>query len=128
MPPRSPAFPVQHARSIGAAALLVAGLGCAQVLGVPSDPDLVGASPRERAPWPPFDPAPFAEPRDSSGSVASSMSDDGRGVRSDGVLPPDEVAGIDDTLEADRSPPGASQPESADAGSVDAGGPAPAGC
>lgn len=132
MDPRMISLSMQRARPIGCAALLGACLACAQVLGIPADPELAVAPASQGDPIragadeplspPPRDPA-------SSGAPSPAPQDD-RGSRSDGVLPSGSIAGIDETRE---SRPDAPQPDApldrADAGAPDAGsGPVPVAC
>jgi hypothetical protein len=118
---RAVTFPMQRARSIWSAALLGACLSCAQVLGIPTDPELADPShsgpppigEQGRAPWP----APFPDPVPNS---AGSSESDERSVRSDGVLPPARIAGVDETLASGPDAPPREAVEPGDAGAPDA--------
>src|SRR5690242_5566608 len=130
MSPRTTSFSMQRARPIGSAAVLVACLGCAQVLGVPSDPELVASPAAQGGPAPIREnadlplPAPLRDP--AANADPGAAPEDDRGVRSDGVLPPDIVANLDDTSESrPESPEPGAVPDRADAGAPDAGSDAP---
>jgi hypothetical protein len=125
MASRATSFSMQYARWIWRSVALGACLGCAQVLGVPSDPELV-ASPAQA------EPAPFPEqsgeprqmmPEPASSSAGGPAPADDRGARSDGVLAPDTVMSLDDTSESGTQAP--AEPDvpvdRSDAGAADAG-------
>jgi hypothetical protein len=132
MSPRTISFSKQRARPIGAA-VLGACLSCAEVLGIPSDPELavspaVQDDPASRRgvaekPWP----AGVNDPA-ANGAPSPPRGDD-RGAGSDGVLPPDSVASIDTSESRPAAPEPDAPLDGADAGSPDASvGLAPPGC
>ncbi|HTV25192.1 MAG TPA: hypothetical protein VMG12_41145 [Polyangiaceae bacterium] len=110
-------------------------LSCAQVLGIPSDPELTSReSQRSPTPEPANDPMLSQPDMAAPGSLGDAEPSDGRGARADGVLPPGDIAGIDETQESDGTTPDAETPDPdgtspADAGVADAGSePLPPGC
>ena len=124
----------QRVRPIGRAAVLGACLSCAQMLGIPSDPELA-PSPAAQGDAAPIrgaaeQPSPPGIDQPAPNGAPGSAPRDDRGARSDGVLPPDSVASFDDTS---QSRPHAPEPDApldrADASAPDAGGgPVPPGC
>jgi hypothetical protein len=112
-------------------------VGCAQVLGVPTDPELVppapGASPLDPAPE--ELPAPGAEPQPSAagpnatpqGTASSELMDPALdGAIADGALSAENIAGIDETLEPTAPTPAEPEPEpEPEPGAPDAGSEAP---
>jgi hypothetical protein len=132
MSPRMTSLSMQRARPLVCAAALVACLGCAQVLGIPSDPELATSPASQGDPIREVADEPFPPPpRESapSGDLNPAPQDD-RGARSDGVLPSDSVSGIDDTSEPRPDAPAPDAPlDRVDSGAPDAGsGPLPPGC
>jgi hypothetical protein len=120
MSPRTISFSKQRARPIGRAAVLGACLSCAQVLGIPSDPELA-APPAAQDDQPPSrgvaekpSPAGIDDPA-ANGAPSSSPGDD-RGAGSDGVLPPESVGSIDTSESRPAAPDPGAPLDGADAG------------
>ena len=114
-----------RARWVRCIVALAPALGCAEVLGIPTDPELVSPAPLEMpANAPSAEPAPA--PSAAGGAPSEPVALDRPG--SDGVVPPDQVAGIDGSARPPSEPPNTSDTTekpptlpTADSG-VDAGG------
>lgn len=106
---------------------LAPALGCADVLGIPTDPELVAPAPVEMPASPPSQPGPPAPAAGGAPSESVPLERPG----SDGVVPADQVAGIDGSVRPPEEPPNTADTTEAapalprpDAG-VDAGAPPP---
>jgi hypothetical protein len=84
---------------------VIPALGCADVLGIPTDPELVAQPPVEMpANEPSSEPGPVAPAAGGAPSTPVALDR----PNSDGVVPPDQVAGIDGSAKPPSEPPNTS--------------------
>lgn len=89
---------------VGCVVALAPAFGCAEVLGIPTDPELVSPPAETPANEPSGEPEPVAP---AAGGVPSEPVALDR-PNSDGVVPPDQVAGIDGSARPPGEPPNTS--------------------